>query len=76
MAETQQNSVATQGNEIAYESSSWGARSCEVDAKQFTKCLDENRGEYADLWMVFGAAGEFFQRAKTGLYRSSSIKKN
>lgn len=22
----------------------WGARSCEVDARQFTKCLDENAG--------------------------------
>lgn len=26
------------------EQSNWGARSCEVDAKQFTKCLDENQG--------------------------------
>lgn len=43
-AETQQNSVAAQGNETAYENNSWGARSCEVDAKQFTKCLDENGG--------------------------------
>lgn len=24
--------------------SEWGARNCEVDAKQFTKCLDENGG--------------------------------
>ncbi|KAG9244279.1 hypothetical protein BJ878DRAFT_506977 [Calycina marina] len=26
------------------ESNSWGARDCGVDAKQFTKCLDENQG--------------------------------
>lgn len=43
-AETQQNSIAAQGNETAYGNNSWGARSCEVDAKQFTKCLDENGG--------------------------------
>lgn len=24
--------------------SQWGARSCEVDAKQFTKCMDDNQG--------------------------------
>jgi len=41
-AEQQQdNGVAATGNQ---QNSSWGARSCEVDAKQFTKCLDENQG--------------------------------
>ncbi|KAI9733376.1 MAG: Normal oxygen consumption protein [Cirrosporium novae-zelandiae] len=25
-------------------SNTWGARSCEIDAKNFTKCLDENNG--------------------------------
>jgi len=30
--------------QAAPEQSSWGPRSCEVDAKQFTKCLDENQG--------------------------------
>ncbi|KAH7333420.1 hypothetical protein BKA65DRAFT_507769 [Rhexocercosporidium sp. MPI-PUGE-AT-0058] len=38
----QQNAVASQGNEAS--ENSWGQRSCEVDAKQFTKCLDENQG--------------------------------
>lgn len=38
----QQNAVATQGNQAA--ESSWGQRSCDVDAKQFTKCMDENQG--------------------------------
>jgi hypothetical protein len=38
----QDNSVAAQGN--AAQNGNWGARSCEVDAKQFTKCLDENQG--------------------------------
>merc|ERR1711964_40430 len=38
----QQNAVAAQGNEASQ--NSWGQRSCEVDAKQFTKCLDENQG--------------------------------
>lgn len=41
-AEAEQSQVAqTQGSA---EQSNWGARSCEVDAKQFTKCLDENQG--------------------------------
>ncbi|KAK2629692.1 hypothetical protein QTJ16_000512 [Diplocarpon rosae] len=38
----QQGVLAAQGNDSS--SSSWGAKSCEVDAKQFTKCLDENSG--------------------------------
>jgi hypothetical protein len=37
----QQGTVATSGQQ---EQSNWGAKSCEVDAKQFTKCLDENNG--------------------------------
>ncbi|KAE9370513.1 hypothetical protein N431DRAFT_484713 [Stipitochalara longipes BDJ] len=41
-AEQQQdNGVAQTSNQ---ENNSWGPRSCEVDAKQFTKCLDENQG--------------------------------
>ena len=43
-AEQQQdNSVAAQDNQ-AQQNNAWGTRSCEVDAKQFTKCLDENQG--------------------------------
>ena len=44
-AETQavDNSAATQSNDTGYQSS-WGARSCEIDAKAFTKCLDDNQG--------------------------------
>jgi hypothetical protein len=34
--------VASQGQDN--QNNSWGGRSCEVDAKQFTKCLDENQG--------------------------------
>lgn len=44
-AEQQQQdngAVATQGQ--SEQSNNWGARSCETDAKQFTKCLDENQG--------------------------------
>lgn len=37
----QSQAVQSQGSA---EQSNWGARSCEVDAKQFTKCLDENQG--------------------------------
>lgn len=45
-AEPQQadNSVASQANDAGYQSNSWGQRSCETDAKSFTKCLDENGG--------------------------------
>ncbi|CAG8960119.1 hypothetical protein HYFRA_00010598 [Hymenoscyphus fraxineus] len=41
-AEPQANNVATQGNQ--QDQSNWGQRSCETDAKQFTKCLDDNQG--------------------------------
>ncbi|RDL36077.1 Uncharacterized protein BP5553_06689 [Venustampulla echinocandica] len=42
-AEQQQDNgvVASQNQQ---DQNSWGPRSCEVDAKQFTKCLDENQG--------------------------------
>jgi len=36
----QDTSVASQGTQ----NNSWGARSCDVDAKQFTKCMDDNQG--------------------------------
>ena len=38
------NAVATQANESSSQSNAWGPRSCETDAKTFTKCLDENQG--------------------------------
>jgi hypothetical protein len=38
----QDNSVAAQGDSA--QNSNWGARSCDVDAKQFTKCMDDNQG--------------------------------
>lgn len=37
-------SFASQGQDNASNSSTWGPRSCENDAKTFTKCLDENQG--------------------------------
>ncbi|KAL8854882.1 MAG: hypothetical protein Q9221_000388 [Calogaya cf. arnoldii] len=45
-AGTQQadNSMAAQANETGFQNDSWGPRSCETDAKSFTKCLDENGG--------------------------------
>ena len=45
-AEQQQgdNAMASQANENSSQSDTWGARSCEMDAKTFTKCLDENQG--------------------------------
>ncbi len=38
------NAVGNQANSESYQNNTWGPRSCEVDAKQFTKCLDENQG--------------------------------
>lgn len=38
------NAVASQANDGGYQDNSWGPRSCETDAKSFTKCLDENGG--------------------------------
>ena len=38
------NAVASQANESSPQSNAWGPRSCETDAKTFTKCLDENQG--------------------------------
>ena len=38
------NAVSNQANSDSYQNNAWGPRSCEVDAKQFTKCLDENQG--------------------------------
>ena len=45
-AEQQQgdNSLASQGNDSTHQEDSWGPRSCDNDAKAFTKCLDENQG--------------------------------
>src|SRR3979490_3187732 len=41
-AEQSSGAVTAQGQ--SQEQNSWEPRSCEVDAKQFTKCLDENQG--------------------------------
>lgn len=41
-AEQQSSAVAAQGQ--TQDQNSWGSRNCEVDAKQFTKCLDDNQG--------------------------------
>lgn len=38
------NAVASQANESNSQNNAWGLRSCETDAKTFTKCLDENQG--------------------------------
>lgn len=46
-AEAQQADMAPATNaygDAQTTGSEWGARNCEVDAKQFTKCLDENGG--------------------------------
>jgi hypothetical protein len=46
-AEAQQPSAAVATNaygDAQAGGSEWGQRNCEVDAKQFTKCLDENSG--------------------------------
>lgn len=43
-AEQQQDNGAVSSQGQNAQSSNWGARSCETDAKQFTKCLDENQG--------------------------------
>ncbi|RKF63351.1 Mitochondrial intermembrane space cysteine motif-containing protein MIX17 [Erysiphe neolycopersici] len=42
VAEPQNNSVASQSSQEPQ--NEWNARSCEVDAKQFTKCMDEHQG--------------------------------
>ena len=38
------NSVASQASDSSSQSNAWGPRSCETDAKTFTKCLDDNQG--------------------------------
>ena len=38
------NAVTSQANESSSQANAWGPRSCEMDAKTFTKCLDENQG--------------------------------
>ena len=38
------NAVSNQANSDSYQNNAWGPRSCEVDAKQFTKCMDEYQG--------------------------------
>ena len=46
-AEAEQANTAAATNaygDAQTSSNEWGARNCEVDAKQFTKCLDENGG--------------------------------
>ena len=45
-AEQQQSDtgLASQANNDGYQNNQWGARSCENDAKTFTKCLDEHQG--------------------------------
>ncbi len=43
-AQPADGAVAQQSQDGAYQSSSWGAPSCETDAKSFTKCFDENGG--------------------------------
>jgi len=42
-AGSEPSAVASQGQEQERHNS-WGPRSCDADAKQFTKCLDENQG--------------------------------
>lgn len=43
-AQPAQNAVASPANDAGYQANNWGSRSCETDAKSFTKCLDENGG--------------------------------
>ncbi|KAL8738035.1 MAG: hypothetical protein Q9181_001103 [Wetmoreana brouardii] len=43
-AQPADSSMASQSNDGGYRNNSWGPRSCETDAKSFTKCLDENGG--------------------------------
>lgn len=42
-AEQQQADTAV-ASQASDSSNAWGPRSCETDAKTFTKCLDENQG--------------------------------
>lgn len=41
---TDQQGGAVSAQSQGQDQNSWGPRSCEVDAKQFTKCLDDNQG--------------------------------
>jgi coiled-coil-helix-coiled-coil-helix domain-containing protein 2 len=43
-APAQQDDGAVAASSQNQDQNSWGPRSCEVDAKQFTKCLDDNQG--------------------------------
>ncbi len=36
--------AAVANTQAAPEQNNWQARNCDIDAKQFTKCLDENQG--------------------------------
>lgn len=38
------NGAVNSQNQQAAGQNNWGAGNCDVDAKQFTKCLDENQG--------------------------------
>ncbi|KAI6247741.1 Mitochondrial intermembrane space cysteine motif-containing protein MIX17 [Erysiphe necator] len=41
-AQSQTDAVANPNNQE--QQNDWGSRSCDVDARQFTKCMDENQG--------------------------------
>ena len=43
-AEQEGGAVASQGNESMQQSNTWGAANCDVDARNFTKCMDEHNG--------------------------------
>lgn len=73
-AEQQQsdNALASQANNDGYQSSQWGPRSCENDAKTFTKCLDENQGNMRICgWYLEQLAGPSLVRS---IYVSANVR--
>ena len=43
-AEQAQDNGAVASQAQSAQNDTWGARSCDVDAKQFTQCMDDNQG--------------------------------
>lgn len=73
-AEQQQsdNTLASQASNDANQSNQWGPRSCETDAKTFTKCLDDNQGNMQIcgwyLEQLVGPTVETFDSSSANFY--------
>jgi hypothetical protein len=74
-APAQDNGVAAQGTQA--NNSSWGARSCEVDAKQFTKCMDDNQGNMQICnWYLEQLVSGYFEKLGRGCGYGTGANEN